>query len=85
MSLKFTTYLNNFHNNYVKKIINNIGNSIDANNPAKLAGRFVLKAKNPINSYTGYINASLRELFTEVDQNFTEISNLKYIFGSLKA
>ena len=63
--LKFTTYLNNFHNNYVKKIVDNIGNTIDdANNPAKLAGRFITKAKNPINTYISYINASLRQLFT---------------------
>jgi hypothetical protein len=84
--LKFTTYFNNFHNNYVKKIIDNIGKSIDdAINPTELEGRFLLKAKNSIKSYSGYINASLRQLFTEVYQNFTEISNLKYIFGPVDA
>lgn len=79
--LKFTTYLTNFHNNYVKKIVDNIGNTIDdASNPAKLAGRFIIKAKTPINTYTSYINTSLKQLFTEVYQNFTQISNLQSIF-----
>ena len=47
----FDTYLDNFHTNYVKKVVDNIGNSVDdAADITKLAGRFVTNAQTPINS-----------------------------------
>jgi hypothetical protein len=77
----FDTYLDNFHNNYVKKVVDNIGNSVDdATDVAKLAGRFVTKAKTPINSLKSKMNGDIKTLFTEVYNNLTQTNNLLSIF-----
>lgn len=78
---QFNSFLNNFHNNYVKLVVDNIGNSVDdAANNAKLAGRFVLNAKTPINSLLNELNGDVKSLFTYVYNNLTTTNQLQSIF-----
>lgn len=77
----FDSYLNNFYNNYVKLVVDNIGNTVDdsANN-AKLAGKFIIKAKTPINSLITELNGNVKTLFNQVYNNLTQTDNLGSIF-----
>ncbi len=77
----FDTYLNNFHNNYVKKVVDNIGNSADDSADVnKLAGRFATNAKTPITNLKNEMNGNVKTLFTQVYNNLTQTNNLLSIF-----
>jgi hypothetical protein len=77
----FNSYLNNFYTNYVKQVVDNIGNTVDdAANNAKLAGRFVMKAKTPINNLAAELNGNVKTLFTQIYNNLTQTDNLQSIF-----
>jgi len=77
----FQNFLINFYNNYVSLIVQNIGNTVDdAANSVKISGRFVIKAKTPLITYSSYLNTNTKALFTEVYNNLTQTSNLNSIF-----
>jgi hypothetical protein len=45
----FNNYLTNYYNNYVKPVVDNIGNTVsDSANNAKLAGRFSINVNTPL-------------------------------------
>lgn len=78
---QFDSFLNNFYTNYVKLVVDNIGNTVDdASNNAKLAGRFVINAKTPINNLANEMNTNVKTLFTQVYNNLTQTQNLLSIF-----
>ncbi len=82
-SSTFTSYLNNFHNNYASIIINTIGNSVDdASDPSKMAGRVITKAKDPFSTYSNYLSTTVKSLFSEIYNNLTVTKNLNSIFNS---
>ncbi len=61
----FQDFLTNFYNNYVDKVVGQIGNTVDdAADPLKVAGRLILKAKTPLTTYSNYLNSNTKVLFT---------------------
>lgn len=80
--ITFTNYLNNFYNNYVKILVNTIGNTVDDSaDSSKIAGRVIIKAKNPLSTYSSYLSTSVKPLFTEVYNNLTITKQLDSIFN----
>jgi hypothetical protein len=79
--LQFDNFLSNFYNNYVKLVVDNIGNTADdAAINTKLAGRFVINAQTPINSLTNEMNTNVKTLFTQVYNNLTITDGMQSIF-----
>ncbi len=79
--MPFLNFLTNYYNNYVYLVVQYIGNIVDdAGDSTKIAGRFVIKAKAPISTYTSYLNTNTKTLFTEVYNNLTQTKNLNSIF-----
>jgi hypothetical protein len=77
----FDSYLTNFYTNYVKVVVDNIGNSVDdAADTTKLAGRFVTNAQTPVNNLKDEMNGAVKTLFTQVYNHLTQTDNLQSIF-----
>ena len=78
----FTNYLNNFYNNYVRIVIDTIGNTFDdAADSSKMAGRVIIKARTPLTSYSNYLSTTTKSLFTDVYNNLTITKQLDSIFN----
>lgn len=61
----FNSYLTNYYNNYVKPVIDSIGNTVDDSaDLTKLAGRFATKGKAPITTVINEMNGPVKTLFT---------------------
>jgi hypothetical protein len=78
---QFNSFLTNYFNNYVKMVVDGIGNTADfPSDTTKLAGRFVTNAKTPINSLITQLNGNVKTLFNQVYNNLTQTNNLQSIF-----
>ncbi len=77
----FNTFLTNYFTNYVQVVVDSIGNTVDdGTDTSKLAGRFKVNAKTPINNLITYLNTNVKPLFNQVYNNLTQTDNLQSIF-----
>lgn len=78
---QFNSFLVNYFTNYVQTVVDNIGNTADdSSDTTKLAGRFGINAKTPINSLITELNGNVKTLFTQVYNNLTQTNNMQSIF-----
>jgi len=72
----------NFHTKYVQPVTDNIGNSVDdAADSTKLAGRFVINTKTPVEALRTQMNNNVDPLFNYVYGNLTVTHGLQSVFN----
>lgn len=78
----FNNYLTNFYTNYVKEVVDKIGNSDqDSADNTKLAGRYNSATKTPVETLRDDMNTNVKPLFQQVYGNLTSTLNLDSIFN----
>ena len=77
----FNSFLTNYYTNYVKPVVDAIGNTVDdATNTSRLAGRFSTNAKTPVVNLATEMNGAVKTLFTQVYSNLTTTNGLLSVF-----